>query len=252
MESIELTPAQLRMPIIPLPQMSLRSRREVSALDQINSLHVEQWQTDGPQLQNDRPDISNSEIKERNKWLNRSLAENLGAANKNDAAAQNAMAYRYSLGIGGVNQDLQMAQSWQDKATERGFAVHRRGAYTFMDMNPINTRTTDRNYIQNQQYVAGNGGSSGGSDQLGQNPYFDRFDVVTDPFNVSRELRATVYEEKVDRGLLESKRLLNRTYTTRYVEPDYVAKNSLDTLNSYEDLRPRLNTMDKTYRKYND
>ena len=32
MESIELTPAQLRMPIIPLPQMSLRSRREVSAL----------------------------------------------------------------------------------------------------------------------------------------------------------------------------------------------------------------------------
>ena len=247
MESIELTPAQLRMPIIPLPQMSLRSRREVSALDQINSLHVEQWQTDGPQLQNDRPDISNSEIKERNKWLNRSLAENLGAANKNDAAAQNAMAYRYSLGIGGVNQDLQMAQSWQDKATERGFAVHRRGAYTFMDMNPINTRTTDRNYIQNQQYVAGNGES----DQLGQNPYFDRFDVVTDPFNVSRELRATVYEEKVDRGLLESKRLLNRTYTTRYVEPDYVAKNSLDTLNSYEDLRPRLNTMDKTYRKYN-
>ena len=204
MESIELTPAQLRMPIIPLPQMSLRSRREVSALDQINSLHVEQWQTDGPQLQNDRPDISNAEIKERNKWLNKSLAENLGAANGNDAAAQNAMAYRYSLGIGGVDQDLKMAQSWKDKSTERGFAVHRRGAYTFMDMNPINTRTTDRNYLQNQQYVAGNGGSSGGSDQLGQNPYFDRFDVVTDPFNVARELRATVYEDKVDRGLLES------------------------------------------------
>ena len=179
METLELTPAQLRMPIIPLPQMSLRSRREVSALDQINSLHVEQLQTDGPQLQNDRPDP--------------------------------------------------------------------RGGRYFMDMNPINTRTTDRNYLQNQQYVAGNGQS----DQLGQNPYFDRFDVVTDPFNVARELRATVYEEKVDRGLMESKRLLNRTYTTRYVEPDYVAKNSLDTLNSYEDLRPRLNTMEKTYRKYN-
>ena len=158
------------------------------------------------------------------------------------------MAYRYSLGLGGVDQDLKMAEFWKQKATEGGFAVHRRGAYTFMDMNPINTRTTDRNYIQNQQYVAGNGES----DQLGQNPYFDRFDVVTDPFNVARELRATVYEDKVDRGLLESKRLLNRTYTTRYVEPDYVAKNSLDTLNSYEDLRPRLNTMDKTYRKYND
>jgi hypothetical protein len=119
-----------------------------------------------------------------------------------------------------------------------------------MDMMPINTRTTDRNYLQNQQYVAGNGGSSGGSDQLGQNPYFDRFDVVTDPFNVARELRATVYEDKVDRGLLESKRLLNRIYTTRYKAPDYAEKNSLDTLNSYEDLRPRLNTMEKTYRPY--
>jgi hypothetical protein len=247
MEIHELTSVQQRMVAIPLPQMSLRSRREVSALDQINSLHVEQWQTDGPQLQNDRPEISTAEIKEQNKWLNRSLAENLGAAKGDNAAAQSAMAYRYSLGIGGVNQDLKMAEFWKQKATEGGFAVHRRGAYTFMDMNPINTRTTDRNYIQNQQYVAGNGES----DQLGQNPYFDRFDVVTDPFNVARELRATVYEDKVDRGLLESKRLLNRTYTTRYVEPDYVAKNSLDTLNSYEDLRPRLNTMDKTYRKYN-
>lgn len=247
MEIHELTSVQQRMVAIPLPQMSLRSRREVSALDQINSLHVEQWQTDGPQLQNDRPDISSAEIKEQNKWLNRSLAENLGAANGKNAAAQSAMAYRYSLGLGGVDQDLKMAEFWKQKATEEGFAVHRRGAYTFMDMNPINTRTTDRNYLQNQQYVAGNGES----DQLGQNPYFDRFDVVTDPFNVARELRATVYEDKVDRGLLESKRLLNRTYTTRYVEPDYVAKNSLDTLNSYEDLRPRLNTMDKTYRKYN-
>jgi hypothetical protein len=247
MEIHELTSAQQRMVAIPLPQMSLRSRREVSALDQINSLHVEQWQTDGPQLQNDRPDISSAEIKEQNKWLNRSLAENLGAANGKNAAAQSAMAYRSSLGLGGVDQDLKMAEFWKQKATEGGFAVHRRGAYTFMDMNPINTRTTDRNYLQNQQYVAGNGES----DQLGQNPYFDRFDVVTDPFNVARELRATVYEDKVDRGLLESKRLLNRTYTTRYVEPDYVAKNSLDTLNSYEDLRPRLNTMDKTYRKYN-
>jgi hypothetical protein len=247
MEIHELTSVQQRMVAIPLPQMSLRSRREVSALDQINSLHVEQWQTDGPQLQNDRPEISTAEIKEQNKWLNRSLAENLGAAKGDNAAAQSAMAYRYSLGIGGVNQDSKTAEFWKEKATKGGFAVHRRGAYTFMDMNPINTRTTDRNYIQNQQYVAGNGES----DQLGQNPYFDRFDVVTDPFNVARELRATVYEDKVDRGLLESKRLLNRTYTTRYVEPDYVAKNSLDTLNSYEDLRPRLNTMDKTYRKYN-
>jgi hypothetical protein len=149
-------------------------------------------------------------------------------------------AMNVAINSGGTQK---MAQFWKEKATEGGFAVHRRGAYTFMDMNPINTRTTDRNYLQNQQYVAD-------ANQLGQNPYFERFDVVTDPFNVARELRATVYEDKVDRGLLESKRLLNRIYTTRYKAPDYAEKNSLDTLNSYEDLRPRLNTMEKTYRPY--
>jgi hypothetical protein len=46
------------MPNFPPPCFTLRSRREVNTRDQVNSLHVEQWQTDGPWLQNDRPDIS--------------------------------------------------------------------------------------------------------------------------------------------------------------------------------------------------
>jgi hypothetical protein len=113
-----------------------------------------------------------------------------------------------------------------------------------MDMNPINSRTTDRNYIQNQPYEAGDGSKK----QLGSNPYFDKFDVQTDPLNVARELRATVYEDKVDRGLLESKRLLNRTYTTRWLPEDNAAKNNLDTLKAYETLMPKFNNMEKTYR----
>ena len=161
---------------MPPPCFSLRSRREVNTHDQINSLHVEQWQTDGPFLQNDRPDVS--------------------------------------------------------------------GQRYFMDMNPINSRTLDRNYQQNQPFVAGNGSTS----QLGQNPYFEKFDVVTDPFNVARELRATVYEEKVDRGLLESKRMLSRIYTTRWLPEDYVEKNNLNTLQAYEQLRPQFNNMSRTYR----
>lgn len=167
---------QWSMPYIPPPCFSLRSRREVNTHDQINSLHVEQWQTDGPFLQNDRPDVS--------------------------------------------------------------------GQRYFMDMNPINSRTLDRNYQQNQPFVAGNGTNN----QLGQNPYFEKFDVATDPFNVARELRATVYEDKVDRGLLESKRILTRTYTTRWLPEDYVAKNNLNSLQAYEQLRPQFNNMSKTYR----
>jgi hypothetical protein len=175
---MEVFPIQRNMIGVPLPQFSLRSRREVNTHDQVNSLHVEQWQTDGPWLQNDRPDIS--------------------------------------------------------------------GQRYFMDMNPINSRTTDRNYLQNQPFVPG----TGNTDQLGQNPYFDKFDVVTDPFNVARELRATVYEDKVDRGLLESKRLLTRTYTTRYEPADFAEKQNFNTLQAYEQMRPRMNDMKQTYRKY--
>lgn len=170
--------ANVTMPYFPPPCFTLRSRREVSTRDQVNSLHVELWQTDGPWLENDRPDVS--------------------------------------------------------------------GQRYFMDMNPINTRTTDRNYLQNQPYVAGNGSKN----QLGQNPYFDKFDVVSDPFNVSRELRATVYEDKVDRGLLESKRLLNRTYTTRYLPESYAKVKNLDTLNAYDNMKPKMNKMEETYRKF--
>ena len=175
---MEVFPVQRNMIGVPLPQFSLRSRREVNTHDQVNSLHVEQWQTDGPSLQNDRPDLS--------------------------------------------------------------------GERYFMDMNPINTRTADRNYIQNQPYIAG----SGSTDQLSQNPYFSKFDVTTDPFNVARELRATVYEDKVDRGLLESKRLLTRTYTTRYQPEDFAEKQNFNTLQAYETLRPRFNNMESTYRNF--
>ena len=160
---------------IPRPSMSLRSRREVSAQDQINSLRVEQWQTDAPSLQNDRSDP--------------------------------------------------------------------RSRRAFMDMNPINTRSVARNYLQNQPFVVGADGLSG-------NPYFDKFDVTTDPFNVAREVRGTVYEEKADRGMDESKKLLARVYTTRWLPDDYVEKQSLDTLKAYESLMPRMNKMDTVYRRY--
>jgi hypothetical protein len=175
---MELTEAQKRMPFLPLPCFAPRARREVNVKDQINSLHVEQWQTDAPSLQNDRPDV--------------------------------------------------------------------RGQRAFMDMNPINTRTDFRSYLQAQPFVPN---TAMDSQALGQNPFFEKYDITTDPTNVARELRASVYEERTDRGLLESKRLLSRTYTTRYVTNEYVTSNNLDTLNAYDTMKPRLNKMDINYRK---
>lgn len=170
-----LPPAKAKMPYFPPPCMTLRSRREVSTRDQVNALHVEQWQTDGPWLQFDRPDMSGN-------------------------------------------------KSW-------------------MDMNPINSRTDARNYLQNRPFEAEDRG------QLNQNPYFEKFDVPTDPLNVGRELQAVVFEEKTDRGVLESKRLLNRTYTMRWVSQNTVEKNGYDTLNTYELMRPQFNKMDVDYQK---
>lgn len=127
------------------PCFSLRSRHEVGTRDQVNALHVELWQTDGPFLQNDRPD------------------------------------------------------------------THRQ--HQFQDMNPINSRTTERNYRQHPTY-------QGTATGFSQNPYFDKYDVTNDPRNACRELRATIYEERTDRGLLESKQLLERRFakTTRWTQ----------------------------------
>ena len=122
---------------------ALRSRKEVNTRDQANALHVELWQTDGPWLQNDRPDIHQPR--------------------------------------------------------------------PFQDMNPINSRTTERNYRQSPQY-------QGTATGFTQNPYFDKYGVANDPLNACRELRATVYEDRTDRGLQESKKLLERRFagTTRW------------------------------------
>ena len=170
---MEVFPIQRNMPGFPPPCMTLRSRREVNTRDHVNSLHVEQWQTDGPFLQLDRPDVS--------------------------------------------------------------------GQAYFMDTNPINTRTLDRNYIQNQPYIPGNGSS----DQLGQNPYFNKFDVAGDSRNVVRELRSVVSEDIVDRGLRESQKFLQRELESRWLPPQYAEQKGIDVLSM---MRPSLNDMKKQYK----
>ena len=43
---------------IPPPEMSLRSRREVSTRDVENARQFEHWQTDGKSMTNNRPDVN--------------------------------------------------------------------------------------------------------------------------------------------------------------------------------------------------
>jgi hypothetical protein len=109
------------------------------------------------------------------------------------------------------------------------------------DMNPINTRTVTRDYRQAQPFVPG-------GDQLGTNPYFQKYDVASDPRNVTRELQAAVYEYNPARDQEVSHRLLSRNFESLHVPDSQVKKSYDDAIDIYAKMRPKLNNMKATYR----
>ena len=109
------------------------------------------------------------------------------------------------------------------------------------DMNPINTRTVERDYRQAQPFVA-NGAP------LGNNPYFQKFDVATDPRNVARELQSAVYEYNPPRDQTVSDRLLSRNFDSRYVPEPEVKATYEKAIDIYAGMRPKLNDMKAVFR----
>jgi hypothetical protein len=109
------------------------------------------------------------------------------------------------------------------------------------DMKPINSRTVERDYRQAQPFVAS-------GDQLGKNPYFQKFDVATDPRNVARELRSAVYEYNPPRDQEVSQRMLSRNFETLHVPESQVKKSYEQALDIYAGMRPKLNDMKATFR----
>lgn len=126
-------------------------------------------------------------------------------------------------------------EQWQTDPPQLATTTHH-------DMNPINTRSTATNYRQSQGFVA-NG------PQLGMNPYFDRYDPTFDPRNAVRELRSVVYEDKeAERGIAETRRMLARGFTSRWIPEGYAEVNKMNSLLSYELLRPKSDDVTKNYR----
>jgi hypothetical protein len=111
----------------------------------------------------------------------------------------------------------------------------------YYDMKPINCRTVTRDYRQAQPFVAtGN--------QLGNNPYFQKFDVATDPRNVVRELQSAVYEYNPPRDQTVSNRLLERNFETLHVPESQVKKSYEQAVDIYDKMRPKLNDMKAVFR----
>lgn len=109
------------------------------------------------------------------------------------------------------------------------------------DMNPINTRTVTRDYRQAQPFIAKD-------DQLGKNPYFQKFDVASDPRNVVRELRAAVYEYNPPRDQEVSNRMLSRNFESLNAHEESNKKSYENAIDIYAGMRPKLNNMKATYR----
>jgi hypothetical protein len=86
--------------------------------------------------------------------------------------------------------------------------------------------------------------------KLEGNPYFDQYAPSFDPRNVARELRASVKEDKMDRGIAESQRILARGFSSRYVPEGYAQQQQFDSLQAYESLKPKIDDGARSYRKY--
>jgi hypothetical protein len=82
------------------------------------------------------------------------------------------------------------------------------------------------------------------------NVFFDQYAPEYDPRNVVRELRGSVKDDKATRGEEESKRILSRGFSSRYVPQGYAEQQQLNSLDAFEQLRPKIDDLSKQYRSY--
>ena len=66
--------------------------------------------------------------------------------------------------------------------------------------------------------------------------YFNKYDTTSDARNMTRELKASVYEDKNTGYLKESNKLLQRNFDNRWLNP-LVAKQQAEAA---EQLRPKM------------
>jgi hypothetical protein len=107
----------------------------------------------------------------------------------------------------------------------------------FYDMLPNDSRRNEQSYRSQPRFdVDGHRGV--------QNPYFDKYDAVFDARNMTRELRASVYEDKNTGYLKESEKLLQRNFDNRWLNIDVAKEQAV----AAEQLRPKMDDIRLFYR----
>lgn len=222
------------------PCQTLRSRLEKSTRDSVNVRHVELWQTDAPSLTQNRKPIGRAAYYE----------DMLPIASRTYAEDMNQW----------VQYEVPSRNPTRDAKEREEAEKTLRGVYDIIQRIDMNTSklvpgSTQWNALKAQRLEAQNRAQEArdliselDANTLTENPYFDRFDLASDPRNVIRELNAVVSEDKVDRGIREAKQMLGRTFQNRWVDQSEVEQKGYDALNAYELMRPRLNEMSFEYR----
>jgi hypothetical protein len=109
----------------------------------------------------------------------------------------------------------------------------------FYDMAPSASRTSDRSYRSQPRFDPD-------AERGVQNPYFDKYDATSDSRNMTRELRASVYEDKNTGYKAESKSIMERNMESRWLLPVSPAP----TVGVVEELRPQMDDIHKVYHSF--
>jgi len=224
---------------IPPKEFQLRARIEHNSKDTVNSKLYKHIETDTPDLTHNFPQLVYAKGRTYDSITNRPV----GYSRISDS--ENAKMSEFLYGTSTI--------SYKDPASDRlpSYARNRIDQSVdvitgykqpnykisnipYYDMSPQNTRYDARDYKQAQPFVAG------GPD-LALNPYFDRYDPVSDPRNAIRELRSAVYEDKGgDRGYEESQKKLRRNFENRWIPEELITDDLMDTFLRIETVLPSI------------
>ena len=226
---------------IPPKQFQLRNRIERNSKDMVNLNTYKHIETDVPDFTYNFPKLTYAKGRTYETPLNRSI----GYSHTDHKKTRDIYGFDISYNDAKTDRDIsynnirQPIEQQIDVAKGYKKPEYKIANIPYQDMSPQNTRYDARDYKQSQPFVAG------GPD-LAYNPYFDRYDPVTDPRNVIRELRSAIYEDKGgDQGYEESQKKLKRHFENRWVPEEIITDDLMDTFLRYDTVLPQVKSDNK-------
>lgn len=107
----------------------------------------------------------------------------------------------------------------------------------FYDVMPSASRSNDRSYRSQPRFEAD-------GERGVQNPYFGKYDATADSRNMTRELRASVYEDKNTGFKHESTSIMERNLEHRWLIPVGHVQQQAEIV---EELRPKMDDIRLVY-----